>query len=140
MVGDDPQRWIGQDRRPAADARKFPGPPHEARKEIDLEIAVHALQHRGHALKPHPGIDAWRGQGSKLAVGGAVELGEHQVPNLDVTVAVLIGGTRRAAGHFGAVVVEDLGARAAGAGIAHRPEVVAMIHHALRPNANLVPP
>ena len=140
VVGNDPQRRIGENRCPAADAGEFTSPPHEARKQVNLEVAVHALQHGGHALEAHAGIDPWRGQRYQFAIGGAVELREHQVPHLDVTVAVLVRGPRRTTGHFRAVVVEDFGARAARAGIAHRPEVVAMVHHALRPNADLVAP
>ena len=140
VVGNDPQGRIGEYRFAAADACEFARPPHEARKQVNLKVAVYALQHGGHALKAHAGIDSWRGQRLKLAIGGTVELREHQVPHLDVTVAVLVGGPRRTTGHFGAVVVEDLRARAARAGVAHRPEVVAMVHHALRPNADLVAP
>src|SRR5690606_38214955 len=45
-------------------------------------------------------------------------------PDLDEPVAVLVGRAGRAAGHVGAVIPEDLRARAAWAVGAHRPEVV----------------
>ncbi len=61
----------------------------------------------------------------------AVELHEHVVPDLDVAVAVFVGRSRRAAGDLRAVVVEDLGARAARAGVAHHPEVVGRVARAL---------
>src|SRR5690606_10779327 len=48
----------------------------------------------------------------------------HQIPDLDVAVAVLLGRSRRAAPDFGAVVVEDFGTGAAGAGIGHLPEII----------------
>src|SRR5690606_19850620 len=49
---------------------------------------------------------------------------EHQVPDLDVAITVLVWGTGRTAGVVRAVVVEDLGAGAAGAGVGHLPEIV----------------
>ena len=63
------------------------------------------------------------GSGVHRAVGRAVVLHEHEVPDLDVAVAVLVGRARRAAFDAGAVVVEDLGAGPARAGVAHGPEV-----------------
>ncbi len=92
---------------------------------------MHVLQHRRQALQAHAGVDAGLGQLVHHAVFGAVELHEDVVPDLDVAVAVLVGRTGRAAGDVGAVVVEDLGARAAGAGVAHHPEVVGHVARAL---------
>ena len=60
-----------------------------------------------------------------------VELHEHIVPNFDVTVAVLIGRSRRAASDVVAVVVEDLAAGAAWAGVGHLPEIVRCVRRAL---------
>ena len=59
-----------------------------------------------------------------LVLGHLLELHEDQVPDLDEAVAVLVGAARRAAGDVLAVVEEDLRARAARAGVAHRPEIV----------------
>ena len=56
--------------------------------------------------------------------GFLLVLHEDQVPDLDEAVAVLVGGSRRAAGDAGAVVVEDLRARTARPIVAHGPEVV----------------
>ena len=53
-----------------------------------------------------------------------LELHEDEVPDLDEAVAVGVGRAGRAAGNPFAVVVEDLRARAARPGIAHRPEIV----------------
>ena len=100
-------------------------------EQVDLVIAVHALQHRGDALQPHAGVDARLGQPVHRSRVVAVELHEDVVPDLDVAVAVLVGAARRAAGDVRAVVVEDLGARAARAGVAHHPEVVGRIARAL---------
>src|SRR5690606_35535781 len=64
------------------------------------------------------------GQQGARDVGRLLELNEHQVPNLDPAVAIRVRRAGRAAGDLVAVVEEDLGARAARAGVAHRPEIV----------------
>src|SRR5699024_6645852 len=71
------------------------------------------------------GIHRRRRQRAHAAVGGTVVLHEHQIPDLDVAVAIFLGRARRAAGYFRAMGVEDLRTRTAGAGIGHGPEVVA---------------
>src|SRR3954451_19424281 len=53
-----------------------------------------------------------------------LELHEDEIPDLDETVAVLIRAAGRPARDVFAVVPEDLRARPAWAGIAHRPEIV----------------
>ena len=58
------------------------------------------------------------------AFGELLVLHEHEVPDLDEAVAVGVGRARRAAGDVFAVVVENLRARTARAGVAHRPEIV----------------
>ena len=100
-------------------------------EQVDLVVAVHVLQHRGQALQAHAGIHARRRQRLQAAVGLAVELHEHQVPDLDEAVAILVGRTRRATGDVRAVVVEDFGARSARAGVGHLPEVVGGVRRAL---------
>src|SRR5262245_2210713 len=56
----------------------------------------------------------------------AIELHEDEIPDLDVAVAVRLGCSRGTTGDVGAVIVEDLRARTARAGVAHLPEVVAL--------------
>jgi hypothetical protein len=63
-----------------------------------------------------------RGQGL-AARPELLELHEDEVPDLDEPVAVLVRAARRAAPDVGAVVVEDLGAGAAGAGVAHHQKL-----------------
>jgi hypothetical protein len=89
------------------------------------------LQHGGQPLQAHAGVYAGLGQRVHHSVFGAVELHEDVVPDLDVAVAVLFGAAGRAAGHTGAVVEEDFAARAAGAGVAHHPEVIGHVARAL---------
>ena len=59
-----------------------------------------------------------------LAAGKLLVLHEHEIPDLDEAVAVGVGAAGRAAGDRRPMVVEDLRARAARAGVAHRPEIV----------------
>ena len=66
-----------------------------------------------------------RGRLIALAARQRLELHEDEVPDLDEAVAVGVGRAGRAARNVVAVIVEDLRARAAGAGVAHRPEIVA---------------
>ena len=93
-------------------------------KQIDLVIAVHALHHCGNSLEAHSRIDRGLGQRRQLATRRAIELHEHQVPDLDVTVTIVIRRARRATGHIGAVIVENFAAGTAGSGISHRPEII----------------
>ena len=122
MVGDHPVRdgvrsvrvhagglGRGQDQRP---------------HQVDVVIVVLALQHGGEPLQPHAGVDGGARQRNALLRSHLLELHEDQVPDLDEPVAVLVRAAGRAAGNVLAVVVEDFRAGAAGAGIAHRPEIV----------------
>ena len=107
----------------------------QRRKQIRLEVRELALQHGGDALEAHAGVDRGLGQGRELVAGRlaqridhgrAVELHEDEVPDLDVAGVVLAerqidAGRLRS---FDAHVVEDLGAGAAGPGLAHLPEIV----------------
>ena len=100
-------------------------------KQVDFVVAVHMLHDRGNPLQPHAGIHRRLGQRHHGAVGLAIELHEHVVPDFDVAVAVFFWRSRRATPDVRAMVVENLGAGAAGAGVAHLPEVVGGIRCAL---------
>ena len=93
-------------------------------EQVDVVVVVHALQHRGDALEAHAGVDRRPRQVDALAARQRLELHEDEVPDLDEAVAVGVGRAGRPAGDVVAVVVEDLGTGAAGAGVAHRPEIV----------------
>src|SRR5688572_19298211 len=82
------------------------------------------LHNRSDTLKPHPGIYGWFWQWQHGAVSLTVELHEHQVPDLDITVAIFFSRTRRTASDVIAMIIDNLGTRAARAGIAHLPEVI----------------
>ncbi len=93
-------------------------------EQIDLVIVVGALQHRSGALEPHAGVDRGVRQIDALAARQLLELHEHQVPDLDEAVAFGLGGAGRAAWDVRTVVVKNLRAGAAGAELAHLPEIV----------------
>ena len=59
-----------------------------------------------------------------LAVGQLLELHEHQIPDLDETIAVSVGTARWPARNVLAMIVEDFRAWTARAQVAHLPEVV----------------
>ncbi len=123
MVGDDAMR--GALRTVGIDAGEVGAGPDESAKQVDVVVVVHALQHGGDALEPHAGVDRRPRQVDPLAAGQGLKLHEHKIPDLDEAVAVSVRRAGRPAGDMGAVIVEDLRARAARAGVAHRPEIVA---------------
>ncbi len=88
-------------------------------KQVNIIVTVHALHNRRHALHSHAGIYGRMRQGMQLTLGIAVVLHEHQVPDLDVAVAVLFRGAGRAAGHLRPVVKKDFGTGTTGAGVPH---------------------
>ena len=93
-------------------------------EQVDVVIVVLVLQDGREALQAHASVDRRLGQRDALFLCHLLELHEDQVPDLDEPVAVLVRAARRSAGDAFAVIVEDLRARAAGAGVAHRPEIV----------------
>ena len=143
MIGNDAQRGVGRGRPILiASVGKLSGARDQRGKQIGLEIRDLALQHRGHALQTGPGVDGGLGQQVEFPLLIAIELHEDQVPDFYVARFVLaerlvFAGLRRGQTH----VVENLGARPAGAGIAHGPEVVlhSQLVNSLRRNALAAP-
>ena len=95
----------------------------EITENVDLIVAVYALHDRGNTLQPHAGIDRRFGQRMQLALGIAVVLHEHQVPDFDVAVAVLVRANPAGRQPRPGRDQENFRARAARAGIAHLPEI-----------------
>ena len=60
-------------------------------EQVDFVIAVHALHHGRDTLETHARIHGRLRQRRQRAVGRAVELHEHEVPDLDVAIAVFVG-------------------------------------------------
>ena len=107
------------------DARRFGDGADQGAEKVDVVIGRDALHQRGDALEPHAGVDRGAGQRNALAGRDLLILHEHEVPEFKEPVAVLVGAAGRAAAQALALVVEDFRAGAAGAGLAHRPEIIA---------------
>ena len=119
---------------------------HDRAEEVGVVIGARALDHGNQPLESHAGVHAGRGQQGTRAVRRLVVLHEHQVPHFQPALAAVVEedaaiGPAAGAG-FGAPVVVQLAGGAAGAGVAHRPEVglLAHAHDALSRQADLVTP
>ena len=127
MIGDDAQGIVGE-----IDAAGFArGCLDQALEQIDFIVGMHVLQHRCNPFEAHAGVDARLRQRMQHAVFILVELHEHEVPDFDVAVAVLLGAARRAAPNFRTVVVEYLRAWAARTGLGHLPKIIRRVARAL---------
>ncbi|MNN05677.1 hypothetical protein D3C81_1184450 [compost metagenome] len=93
-------------------------------EQVDFIVGVHVLQYGGNTLQPHTGIYRRFWQRQHSTVGLTVELHENDVPDLNVAIAIFFRAARWAPPDMIAVIVENLGARAAWTGITHLPEVV----------------
>jgi len=119
MIGDDPHAH-GRLRVFAVDeARQALGFAVNGRKQIGIVVGVLALQHRRKPFEPGAGVDRRPRQRGHHAGRVAVELHEHEVPQLEVAVAVVDRSREPRP-----LIVQNFAARTAGAGVAHRPEVV----------------
>ena len=123
MVGDDPV--AGLVLALGLHARRLLGGADQRAKQVDVVIVVLPLQDGRDALEPHARVDGRTRQFHAFLLRDLLELHEDEVPDLDEAIAVLVGAAGRSAGNALAVVVEDFRTGAAGAGIAHGPEIVA---------------
>ncbi|GIX63858.1 uncharacterized protein BcabD6B2_32930 [Babesia caballi] len=98
------------------DVREYVG------EQVAGVVAVARLEHGGHALQAHAGIDAGLGEQLNAAIAPAVVLHEDQVPELHHHGVVGVDQARRVS--VANVVVVDFRARAARARVGHFPEVV----------------
>ncbi len=122
MVGDDAMaRRLRPGRRDMSQIRDG---LRERAEEIRLEHGADALHERRHALEPHAGVDRRTRQLDALIGRHLIVLHEHEVPELDEAVAVLVGTAGRAAGEFLALIVKNFRRRPTGAGVAHAPKIV----------------
>ncbi len=124
VVGDHLHRHVGLRRFTEPPPGKRLGLLHDRHDEIGIVVGGGILQNGDDPFEAHAGIDARLGQRRHVAGLVAVELHEHQVPDLKKAVALASQPAVRAAAEGGAPVDMDFGARTAGAGIAHRPEIV----------------
>jgi hypothetical protein len=92
------------------------------------EVGEHlrALHDAGDALEAHAGVHVLGRERAESAIRVRVELDEDEVPNLDALGGAFVDERApRVAG--GREVHVEFGARAAGAGVAHHPEVVFLV-------------
>ena len=99
-------------------------------EQVGVVVRGLVLDDRDDPLQPHAGVDGRGGQRHEVPAGVAVELHEDVVPDLDVALATAVDAPAHGllAGDVVSAVVVDLGAAAAGPGVAHRPEVVLEAH------------
>ena len=122
VVGDDAHRDVGLFVLAVGLAGQLADPREQRHEQVGVVVRLLALQYRGDALEPHARIDGGGGQRRQRAVGAALELHEHVVPDFNFRVGA------------GAAADEvDLRAAAARTGVAHLPEVVvgAELHDAV---------
>ena len=100
-------------------------------EQVHIVIVGDALQNGGDALQPHAGVNRRLGQVEAGLFVHLLELHEDEIPEFQITVAVFVGRTWRAAGHGWALVKEDFRAIAAGAGRAHGPQIVGVADDAV---------
>src|SRR5689334_4355124 len=93
-------------------------------EQVGLEHALDALEDGRHALQSHAGIDRGTRQRLALLLRYLLELHEDEIPEFEEAVAVLLRAAGRPAPDVLAAIDEDLRARTARAGVAHRPEIV----------------
>ena len=112
-------------------------------EHVGVVIGSLALKHHAQAFEAHACVDVLVGQRLQVAVGLAHELHEHQVPDLDhqrvVGIHQLFAGDLGPFG-VGAEVDVDLAAGAAGAGVAHFPEVVVLVPEHYMVGGNVLQP
>ena len=99
-------------------------------QQVGVVVRELALHDRGDALEPHAGVDRRPRQGRPGSGRVAVELHEHEIPDLEPAVTLASRAETLPAGRLFrarqviALMEVDLRARTAGAVIAHGPEVV----------------
>ncbi len=99
----------------------------DRREDVAVVVAALALQDAREAFEPHAGVDVLGRQDFQRAVGLAVELDKHVVPDLDHVRVRLVHQLRhhpRREAHHHLPIDMDLRARAARPRVAHLPEVV----------------
>ncbi len=92
VVRDDLHGDVGSRRPAEADAGQLLGARDDRADQVGVVVGVHPLDHRNDPLQPHAGVDARLGKPRHRTRGVAVELHEHEVPDLEVPVALAAHG------------------------------------------------
>ena len=114
----------------------------ERRHHVGFPHTVFALHQREDALEAGTRIDRWLWQRRASAIGGLVELHEHEVPELHEPIALRIVERTAIGTEAGSAIDMQFAARTTRTGIAHLPEVVfvAQALNAVHRHAHLVVP
>ena len=130
VVCNDLEGDVSRRIRPVLKAHQLLDPSDNGANDVDVVVGELSLHDGRQPLEPHAGVDGRFRQGVQVAGGVAIILHEDEVPELQVAVALFFGAAAagRAAPDGRALVVDELGARPAGARIAHCPEIVLLIH------------
>ena len=141
VVGQHAQRDVGALVGAVAGAEDGGRRVDDRREQVGVEHGVVALEDGQDPLEAGAGVDVLARQLGEHALGVPVELHEDEVPDLDEALVAAVLGTAVVPVGL-ALVDEDLRVGAAGAGVAHGPEVVLVAHalDALGPHADLVDP
>ena len=103
-------------------ADRLSGCVYQGCEQVGIIVGLPALYESRYAFKTHAGINVPGGQRRKLAVSISIELDKDKVPDFNYIGVVLV--YKRPAGLVGRIIVMNLAARTARAGISHFPEVV----------------
>lgn len=92
----------------------------------EIREAICVLDDRAGALEAHAGINMSGGKIAEAPIGLGIELNEDEVPDLDALITILVH--QRASGiALRGEVHMQFGARPAGAGLPHHPEVISLV-------------
>ena len=142
VIGDHPQGHVLLLVLSVGHPRDFADVLHDVLDGVHLKEVAHPLHDAGQPLQAHAGVDVGMLQRLVMASPVTVELGEHQVPELHVPVAVAAHAAGRGAAAVRLSPVKiQLGAGAAGAG-AVLPEVIllAQADDAIRRHSHFLRP
>ena len=83
VIGDPPQAPAVLGFRLIADVAHLARRLDQRPENVDVEVRIHALQHRRGSLQAHAGVDVAAGQRTEIVgrIAHAIELRENQVPN-----------------------------------------------------------
>ena len=130
MVGDDAHGHVSLFSLAVGDARHFRNLLNQRLEHVGVVVGGLALQHTHEALEAHARIDVLGGQFHQVAVGHAVVLHEHKVPDFNHLRVVLVHQVAACNLLSGSVVAQvdvDFGARTARTCLAHFPEVILLV-------------
>jgi hypothetical protein len=125
VVGDDAERRVfGHHASAVRPSRELSDPRQDPGKEVRVEVVVDSLEDRRDPLEPGSGVDRGLRQWRHRAGRVSLELHEDEIPDLERVVSGAVDEVGRVPREVFAPVVVELRARPAGAGVAHRPEVL----------------